>query len=139
MAKNGFDVIETTDGKGAYDLTKKERPDLVVLAVELAAGQSGYLVCGKLKKDDDLKKTPVIIIGKDPEGFEGHKKLKTRAEEYLKKPFAPEALTVKVGRAHRHARGQVERGRGAGGRRAALARRARRGNAQGRPRPGHAR
>jgi len=97
LGKNGFEVVETTDGKGAYDLTKKERPDLVVLAVELAAGQSGYLVCGKLKKDDDLKKTPVIIIGKDPEGFEGHKKLKTRAEEYLKKPFAPEALTVKVG------------------------------------------
>ncbi|MBS2027713.1 MAG: response regulator [Deltaproteobacteria bacterium] len=97
LGKNGFEVVETTDGKGAYDLTKKERPELVVLAVELAAGQSGYLVCGKLKKDDDLKKTPVIIIGKDPEGFEGHKKLKTRAEEYLKKPFAPEALTVKVG------------------------------------------
>lgn len=97
LAKNGFEVIETADGKGAYDLTKREKPDLVVLAVELAAGQSGYLVCGKIKKDDDLKKTPVIIIGKDPEGFEGHKKLKTRAEEYLKKPFAPEALTVKVG------------------------------------------
>jgi CheY-like chemotaxis protein len=97
LAKTGFEVLETTDGKGAYDLTRKEKPSLVVLAVELAAGQSGYLVCGKIKKDDDLKKTPVIIIGKDPEGFEGHKKLKTRAEEYLKKPFAPEALTVKVG------------------------------------------
>jgi DNA-binding response OmpR family regulator len=97
LSKNSFEVVETTDGKGAYDLTRREKPDLVVLAVELAAGQSGYLVCGKIKKDDDLKKVPVIIIGKDPEGFEGHKKLKTRAEEYLKKPFAPEALTVKVG------------------------------------------
>lgn len=97
LGKNSFEVVETTDGKGAYDLTRREKPDLVVLAVELAAGQSGYLVCGKIKKDDDLKKVPVIIIGKDPEGFEGHKKLKTRAEEYLKKPFAPEALTVKVG------------------------------------------
>jgi len=97
LAKNGFEVVETADGKGAYDLCRREAPDLVVLAVELSAAQSGYLVCGKIKKDDELKKTPVIIIGKDPEGFEGHKKLKTRAEEYLKKPFAPEALTVKVG------------------------------------------
>ncbi len=97
LTKTGFAVLETGDGKGAYDLCRKEKPDLVVLAVELSAGQSGYLVCGKLKKDDELKKTPVVIIGKDPEGFEGHKKLKTRAEEYLKKPFAPEALTVKVG------------------------------------------
>jgi DNA-binding response OmpR family regulator len=87
LAKSSFNVVETADGKGAYDLVRREKPDLVVLAVELAQGQSGYLVCGKLKKDDDFKKIPVIIIGKDPEGFEGHKKLKTRAEEYLKKPF----------------------------------------------------
>ena len=82
-------MVETSDGKGASELCRKEDPDLIVLAVELARGQSGYLVCGKLKKDDELKKTPVIIIGKDPKGFEDHKKLKTRAEEYLKKPFEP--------------------------------------------------
>ena len=97
LERNGFEVQETTDGKGAFELIRRERPQLVVLAVELAAGQSGYLVCGKIKKDDELKPIPVVIIGKDADGFEGHKKLKTRAEEYLKKPFAPEALTVKVG------------------------------------------
>jgi CheY-like chemotaxis protein len=90
-------VVETQDGKGAVDLVKRERPDLVVLSVELSAGQSGYIVCGKLKKDDDLKKIPVIIIGKDAEGFEAHKRLKARAEEYLKKPFEPAAILSKIG------------------------------------------
>lgn len=97
LEAKGFTVADTTDGKGAIELVKKERPDLVVLSVELSAGQSGYIICGKLKKDDELKKIPVVIIGKDAEGFESHKRLKARAEEYLKKPFDPPALIEKIG------------------------------------------
>ncbi len=93
----GFSVFESSDGKASIDLVKRERPDLVVLAVELSAGQSGYIVCGKLKKDEELKKIPIIITGKDPEGFESHKRLKARAEDYLKKPFEFHALLEKVG------------------------------------------
>lgn len=96
LEEKGFSVKETPDGKVAVDLVRKEKPDLVVLSVELAAGQSGYIVCGKLKKDDDLKKIPIIIIGKDAEGFEAHKRLKARAEDYLKKPFDPPAIVDKI-------------------------------------------
>ncbi|MFN7134304.1 MAG: PleD family two-component system response regulator, partial [Myxococcales bacterium] len=93
----GFTVADTGDGKTAVEAARREKPDLVVLSVELAAGQSGYIVCGKLKKDDELKQIPVIIVGKDAEGFESHKRLKTRAEEYLKKPFEPSAILEKIG------------------------------------------
>ena len=93
----GFSVANTGDGKAAVELVKREKPDLIILSVELAAGQSGYIICGKLKKDEELKKIPVIIVGKDAEGFESHKRLKARAEEYLKKPFDPPAILEKVG------------------------------------------
>ncbi|MGI5865001.1 MAG: response regulator, partial [Myxococcales bacterium] len=97
LETKGFAVDETPDGKAAIELVRREKPDLVVLSVELAAGQSGYIVCGKLKKDDELKKIPIIIIGKDADGFEAHKRLKARAEDYLKKPFDPPALLEKIG------------------------------------------
>ncbi len=93
----GLAVVHTTDGKAAVDLVKSERPDLIVLSVELSAGQSGYLVCGKLKKDQEVKKIPVIITGKDAEGFESHKHLKARADGYLKKPFRPPVILEKIG------------------------------------------
>jgi DNA-binding response OmpR family regulator len=93
----GFVASQTEDGKTAVDLVRSEVPDLVVLSVELCAGQSGYIVCGKLKKDEELKKIPVIIVGRDAEGFESHKKLKARADDYLKKPFEPDALLEKIG------------------------------------------
>lgn len=83
----GFSVEETADGKGCVEHIRHSRPSLIVLAVELGAGQNGYLICSKLKKDPELKDIPLIIIG-PPDGFEKHRKLKnTRAEDYLSKPL----------------------------------------------------
>lgn len=96
LEARGFAVEESTDGKGAPDLIRRLRPDCVVLAVDLDAGQNGYFVCKKLKGDDDLKAVPVIIIG-DPTGFAKHQQLKTRADGYVGKPLDAEALVEQVG------------------------------------------
>jgi CheY-like chemotaxis protein len=92
----GFAVQETTDGKGSVELIRRDRPDLVVLAVDLSAGQNGYLICGKLKKDDDLKTVPIIIIG-NPDGFAQHRKLKAHADDYVAKPVEAGDLVEHVG------------------------------------------
>lgn len=97
LQARGFTVDETTDGKGAPELIRKKKPDAVVLAVDLDAGQNGYIICKKLKSDDDLKGVPIIIIG-DPKGFAQHQKLKTRAEDYLGKPLESAALVDGVGK-----------------------------------------
>lgn len=96
LVGRGFEVEETTDGKAVPDLVKKHRPECVVLAVDLDAGQNGYILCKKLKSDDDLKAVPVLIVG-DPKGFGQHQKLKTRAEDYLGKPFDASAVVDRVG------------------------------------------
>lgn len=97
LTGRGFEVEDTTDGKGAPELIRKTQPGAVVLAVDLDAGQNGYIICKKLKSDDDLKSVPVIIIG-DPKGFAQHQKLKTRAEEYVGKPLEASTLVDVVGR-----------------------------------------
>jgi DNA-binding response OmpR family regulator/predicted nucleic acid-binding Zn-ribbon protein len=96
LAAKGFAVKESNDGKGCQETMRRERPDLLVLAVDLAAGQNGYIICGKLKKDDDIKSIPVVIVG-NPDGFANHKKLKTRADDYLAKPFNGDAIVDRVG------------------------------------------
>ncbi len=92
----GFEVEASSDGRAAPDLIRRSRPDCVVLAVDLDAGQNGYFICKKLKSDDELKPIPIIIIG-DPKGFGPHKKLKTRADEYLAKPFDSGEIIDRVG------------------------------------------
>ena len=94
----GFQVKLLDDGKDGLDFAKDSRPDLIVLCVELPK-MSGYSICNKLKKDNDLKNIPLIITSKEatPETFAQHKKLKTRAEDYLIKPFSDGELIDKIG------------------------------------------
>ncbi|WP_223646274.1 response regulator [Corallococcus sp. EGB] len=96
LEARGFSAQTTGDGKGSVELIRRERPDLVVLAVDLSAGQNGYLICGKLKKDDELKAVPIVIIG-SPDGFAAHSKLKARADEYVAKPVDANVLIERVG------------------------------------------
>src|SRR5690606_23919267 len=77
--------------KGSLDRIRDERPDLVLMAVDLSAGQNGYILCGKIKKDDDLRTVPLIIVG-NSDGFAQHRKLKTRADDYVAKPVDEVAL-----------------------------------------------
>jgi CheY-like chemotaxis protein len=90
----GFEVDQTAEGKKSIDLIRRSRPDLVVLSVELS-GQSGYILCGKMKKDDELSAIPVVIVG-NPDGFVQHSKLKTRADEYVPKPVDLQVLVERV-------------------------------------------
>jgi CheY-like chemotaxis protein len=94
----GFSVKLLDDGKDGLDYARDNRPDLIVLCVELPK-MSGYSICNKLKKDNDLKGIPLIITSKEatPETFAQHKKLKTRAEDYLIKPFSDGELVEKIG------------------------------------------
>jgi DNA-binding response OmpR family regulator len=98
LRSRGFSVMLMDDGKEGLDVAAANRPDLIVLCVELPK-MSGYSICNKLKKDNDLKGIPLIITSKEatPETFAQHKKLKTRAEDYLIKPFSEADLLEKIG------------------------------------------
>lgn len=95
----GLEPTVTGDGKSGLDMAHINIPEAIVLCVELP-GMSGYSICTKLKKDTTLKSVPLIITSAEAtqETFEHHKKLKTRAEEYLKKPFPPSELVEVLGR-----------------------------------------
>ncbi len=97
LEARGLAVRVTGDGKEGLDLARDSRPDAVVLCVELPR-MSGYSVCQKLRKDEELKGIPLVLTSAEAteETFEAHRKLKARADEYLIKPFAPAALVEKL-------------------------------------------
>ena len=97
LEERGFTVRTTSDGKEGFDLARSLHPDCVVLCVELP-GLSGYAWCNRLKKDEELHAIPLVITSAEatPETFEQHRKLKTHADDYLHKPFAPADLVERV-------------------------------------------
>src|SRR5512136_1427348 len=98
LESRGYGVRTSPDGKEGFELARALHPDCVVLCVELP-GLSGYSWCNRLKKDGSLKSIPLVITSSEAtrETFDQHRKLKTRAEDYLLKPFSPESLVERVG------------------------------------------
>ena len=89
FARHGVTVEVSSDGNGGVDLAAANKPDLIMLSVE-GLSVNGFLVCKKIKKTPAIAEVPLIILSSDAnadEIFEQHKKLRTRAEDYLKKPI----------------------------------------------------
>jgi CheY-like chemotaxis protein len=97
ITSRGFTATIATNSEQGLLMAKHESPDLIVVCVE-AQPTNGYMLCTRLKKDDQLKGIPVILTSANatPDSFEKHKKLKTRAEEYLIKPFEPIVMLEKA-------------------------------------------
>ncbi|HEX4384442.1 MAG TPA: response regulator [Myxococcales bacterium] len=97
IASRGFAPTLATNSEQGMSMAKQESPDLIVVCVE-AQPTNGYMLCTRLKKDDQLKGIPVILTSANAtvDSFEKHKKLKTRAEEYLIKPFEPIVMLEKA-------------------------------------------
>jgi CheY-like chemotaxis protein len=93
----GFSATMATNSEQGMTMAKQDSPDLIVVCVE-AQPTNGYMLCTRLKKDDALKGIPVILTSANAtaDSFEKHKKLKTRAEEYLIKPFEPQVMLEKA-------------------------------------------
>ncbi|MCL5277445.1 MAG: response regulator [Deltaproteobacteria bacterium] len=92
-----YRINTSLDGESGFQLAKKDRPDLVIISIELE-DSNGYLVSKRFREDEGLKNIPVILISRDakPKDFEQHRKLKIRADEYMLKPFSGEVLLSKV-------------------------------------------
>ena len=90
----GATVTVVADGKAGIAHAEATPPTLILLAIELD-GMNGFLVCKKIKKDPALAEIPMVILSSDAnadEIFEQHKKLRTRADEYVKKPVSFDGL-----------------------------------------------
>lgn len=97
LEANKYQVAIPEDGSAAAECVRREKPNLILLCVELSEG-NGYLVCKEFKEDKDLRKIPLILMSSQatPEDFDKHRKLKVRAEDYLIKPFTDDDLLQKV-------------------------------------------
>src|SRR6185503_10497971 len=96
LGRYGVAVLAFADANEVMQ-HKDALPDLIVLCID--PKRTGWAVCNRLRKSALLKSVPLIITSAEAteKDFDDHKKLKTRAEEYLHKPFTVESLADKIG------------------------------------------
>lgn len=57
-----YSVIQAINGKNGLQLLQQQIPDLVVLDVVLPGGMNGFDVLEEIRREERLKKLPVIIL-----------------------------------------------------------------------------
>ncbi|HEU5076113.1 MAG TPA: response regulator [Polyangiaceae bacterium] len=85
------------DANAGLQAAANDKPDLILLSIELPR-MNGFSVCNKLKRDAALKDVPLIIMSSDSteETFEQHRRLRTRAEDYVHKPITVGDLVTHI-------------------------------------------
>ncbi|HXI56931.1 MAG TPA: response regulator, partial [Polyangia bacterium] len=96
LSPYGFVVESIPNGEDALEWGQSNSPSLIILSVE--PRKVGYAICNKLKRSAALRDVPLILISAEETlaTFEQHKKLKSRADEYLLKPLDGAELLAKV-------------------------------------------
>jgi len=91
----GYDTAEAYDGEEALKRVDEYHPDLIVLDVMMPK-IDGYEVCRRLKKDENKKYIPVLMLTAKGEIESKVKGLEIGADDYLGKPFDYKELSARV-------------------------------------------
>lgn len=94
--KFNSDFIFASDGKEAFEVTREERPALVLLDLTMPE-MDGAQYLELLRADPELKATPVIVLSDVTKKEEVEKVLRLGIEDYvLKKNYNAESLYEKI-------------------------------------------
>ncbi|MFA6255066.1 MAG: response regulator [Patescibacteria group bacterium] len=61
LKKSGFEVMLANDGEEVMQKVKTEKPDIILLDL-IMPKKDGFEVLAELKKDEKLKKIPVVVL-----------------------------------------------------------------------------
>ncbi len=103
LEKSGYRVVTAGDGTTAMAVARHERPDLVVLDLNLP-GLDGLDVCRALRRESDV---PIIMLTARVEETDRLIGLELGADDYITKPFSPRELVARVRAVLRRVQGGV--------------------------------
>jgi CheY-like chemotaxis protein len=88
-------IVEAADGLEAWALLQQHQPQLVILDIRIP-GRNGLELTRAVKADPLLARTWVLIVAGDPQAQAAVQA--AGADDFLSKPFVPDALRACVRR-----------------------------------------
>ena len=95
LKKEYLEVLCAEDGKSALESARQEKPDLILLDVDMP-DMSGFEVCQILKDDTELCMIPVIFLTAADDNASRVRGLDLGAVDYVTKPFDSFELRARV-------------------------------------------
>lgn len=96
LAPEGYEVILAVNATSGLENVSRNKPDLILLDVNLPDG-NGIDLCRKIKEDDKLRHVPILILTGESVSVENRVNgLEAGAEDYIIKPFSPKELLLRI-------------------------------------------
>jgi CheY-like chemotaxis protein len=97
LARRGFNVLVATDGAQGVELTRNERPDLILMDMSLPV-MDGWQATRTLKSDPKVMHIPIIALTAHAIAGDREKCLEAGCDEYESKPVKFPQLLTKIQR-----------------------------------------
>jgi DNA-binding response OmpR family regulator len=92
LRRDGFTVIQATDGEQAMQKWEREEPDLVLLDANMPK-MNGFEVCRQIRQ---ASTTPVIMLTARDDEADILQGLELGADDYVTKPFSAKQLIARI-------------------------------------------
>ncbi len=92
LGKAGMKTNEAGDGEAALKEVERERPDLVVLDINMPR-MDGLEVCRRLRAEGDL---PILFLSSRDDEIDRVLGLELGGDDYVVKPFSPREVVARV-------------------------------------------
>ncbi len=95
LQKEGYLVVGSQTGKGALELIRQERPDLVILDIMLP-DSDGLEICKRVRSHPELASIPIIFLTARASEAERIVGLELGGNDYVVKPFFVRELLARI-------------------------------------------
>ena len=95
LSNAGFEMIEAEDGEKGVAVAARERPDLILMDIQLPI-LDGYDATRRIKANPDLKAIPIIAVTSYALSGDDAKARAAGCDAYVPKPYSPRALLAKI-------------------------------------------
>lgn len=95
LEKHGYTVIPATDGQEGIDKAAAEKPDLILLDIQLPR-MDGHAVARHLRTNPELSAIPIVAVTSYAMAGDREKALAAGCNGYIEKPINPDTFIQQV-------------------------------------------
>lgn len=97
LERRGFAVVMAVDGRQGVEMTRGEKPDLVLMDMSLPV-MDGWAATRAIKEDPELARIPVIALTAHAMEGDREKAMAAGCDDYDTKPIELPRLLEKIGK-----------------------------------------
>jgi CheY-like chemotaxis protein len=97
LQRRGFTIVSAVDGQQGIDMTRSEKPDLILMDMSLPV-VDGWEATRQIKSDPDIKHIPIIGLTAHAMVGDRDKAIQAGCNDYATKPVEFEKLVGLINR-----------------------------------------